>query len=557
MMMLRLVQAIGLLLATVLAHALYRMYRVRMMFRSLPKEYGIELLPGHSLLWGHLATLGEIMKEYPSDIAGQFAPYALLRAFPHLASVGAVYIDLWPVTYPMLAVFDPTMMAQFCQDPSRPKHPLVKDEFRPFSRNRDLVTTEGQAWRTWRAAFNPGFSAQNIMALIPALLEESLVFKAHLDHVATTGETFRLEDQLMKATCDIIGRAVLGIRLHIQTKPSALYHALKSSIALLVGDNSPRNINRILNPARRLLIWNYNRIMRRELMPLLEAQLREYDESEAQKGGPTAPKTVTSLGIRAYKRERAKLGKSDEAKADRDFLENTMEQLKIFLFAGHDTTASALGFAYYHLHKHPSCLAKMRQEHDAVFGTDPSLAADRLAAQPTLLNQLPYTTAVLKEVLRLAPPVGSVRAGGPDFFLTHPATGTRYPTDGFMLFSCSFAAHRHPAIWTDPDSFVPERWIPSDDPAQRETDARLRKNAWRPFELGARACIGQELAMTELRLILVLTVRELDVVPAYADDAPTVFGEPAYQADLPGEVTAHLKGGLPARVVRRILPVTA
>lgn len=149
------------------------------------------------------------MEEYPSDIAGQFAPYALLRAFPHLASVGAVYIDLWPVTYPMLAVFDPTMMAQFCQDPSRPKHILVKEEFRPFSRNRDLVTTDGPVWRTWRAAFNPGFSAQNIMALVPALLQESLVFKEHLDHVATTGEIIRMDDQLMKATCDIIGRAVL------------------------------------------------------------------------------------------------------------------------------------------------------------------------------------------------------------------------------------------------------------------------------------------------------------------------------------------------------------
>lgn len=297
--------------------------------------------------------------------------------------------------------------------------------------------------------------------------------------------------------------------------------------------------------------------MRRELMPLLESQFQTYDESEPARGGPPVPKTVTSLGIRAYKKERAKQGKGgeDDAKAHRDFLETTIEQLKIFLFAGHDTTASAAGFAYYFLHKHPSCLAKMRQEHDTVFGAgDPSLAADRLAAQPTLLNQLPYTTAVLKEVLRLAPPVGSVRAGGPGFYLTQPATGTRYPTDGFMLFSCSFAAHRNPTIWSDPDSFVPERWLPSSavsDPEPREKEARVRKNAWRPFELGPRSCIGQELALTELRLILVLTIRDLEIVPAYPEDAPTVFGEPAYQADLPGEVTAHLKDGFPARIMKR------
>ncbi|ROT39031.1 cytochrome P450 [Sodiomyces alkalinus F11] len=495
------------------------------------------------------------MANYPPDVTGQFTPFALFRAYPHLASAGAFYMDVWPLNAPLLVVFDPAMMAQFSQDTPRPKHDLVKREFRPFSQNLDLVTSEGQTWRTWRAAFNPGFSAQNIMAHIPVFMEEVLVFKAYLGRVAATGETIRMESQLMKATCDIICRAVLGVRMHIQTKPSPLYDSLKSCIALLIGDSSPRMWPRIFNPLRPFLIWNHNRIMRRELLPLLEAQLKEHDESEVHGGTSTSSsttglKTIANLSIRAYRNERVNLDKGNKEKAAREFLEVAVEHLKMFLFAGHDTTASVLSYAYYFLHRNPSHLAKVRAEHDAVFGPDPSRAAAQLAAKPTLLNQLPYTTAVLKEVLRLSPPVGSVREGGPDFFLTHPESGTRFPTDGVILFACSFLSHRHPGIWAEPDKFVPERWL-TPDPEQREKEARLRKNAWRPFELGPRACIGQELALTELRLLLVLTVREFDVVPDFPEDAPTVFGEVGYQADLPGELTAHMKGGFPAKIVRR------
>ncbi|KAG7139063.1 Cytochrome monooxygenase aflN like protein [Verticillium longisporum] len=116
----------------------------------------------------------------------------------------------------------------------------------------------------------------------------------------------------------------------------------------------------------------------------------------------------------------------------------------MFLFAGHDTTSSALCFAYNRLHNNPDSLARLRAEHDAVFGPDPSTAASQIAATPTLLNQLPYTTAVIKETLRLDAFVSSVRQGHPDFFLTHPETRKVYPTDGFMLISSGYLLHRSP-----------------------------------------------------------------------------------------------------------------
>lgn len=74
------------------------------------------------------------------------------------------------------------------------------------------------------------------------------------------------------------------------------------------------------------------------------------------------------------------------------------------------------------------------------------------------------------------------------------------------------------------------------------------KNAFRPWEMGPRNCIGQELASLELRLILALTVREFEVETAYPESAPTCQGEKVYQAKLKGMLTGHASMGLPVRV---------
>jgi len=86
---------------------------------------------------------------------------------------------------------------------------MMIDEFRPMTQNNDLVTQEGQAWKTWRSIFNPGFSARNVLSFVPDMLEEVLVFKDWLYTVAASGEVTKLEDQATKVTIDVIGRVVL------------------------------------------------------------------------------------------------------------------------------------------------------------------------------------------------------------------------------------------------------------------------------------------------------------------------------------------------------------
>ncbi|KAJ5587788.1 uncharacterized protein N7459_003553 [Penicillium hispanicum] len=310
-------------------------------------------------------------------------------------------------------------------------------------------------------------------------------------------------------------------------------------IKLLWTTNAPEALVMALNPLRPLRMWLNNRTIKDLLTPHIEQEVRKQLD-----GASAAHKTIISLASRAYLAEQSPQDKLTQI--DEHFIDIAVSQIKIFLLAGHDTTASAISYAYYLLHKNPQALAKMRAEHDAVFGSDPSTARSQVAADPALLNQIPYTTAVIKETLRLFPPVGTIRQGQPDCFLTHPETGKRYPTEHFMLFSVSFVVQRDPRFWPRADEFVPERWL-----AKEGEPLHVQKNTWRPFELGPRNCIGQELAQIELRAILAMTVRELDVESAYPADSPSVLGDQAFQVMEVGQVTGHPYLGMPVRVRMR------
>ena len=216
---------------------------------------------------------------------------------------------------------------------------------------------------------------------------------------------------------------------------------------------------------------------------------------------------IIGLSAKSYIKERT-LGRTDEA-MDKAFREFTKTQIRTFLFAGHDTTSSSMCYAYYLISKNPSTLAKLRAEHDAIFGEDYTQAGSLLSEKPYLINMVPYTTAVIKEALRMFPPSSSIREGSPDYSIVG-ADGTKYPTDGTLVWVMHQALHRNPNYWVRPDEFLPERWLVGPkDPLYPV------KDAWRPFEFGPQNCLGQELAMLEVKAVLILTCREFNIAAAY------------------------------------------
>jgi cytochrome P450 len=254
-------------------------------------------------------------------------------------------------------------------------------------------------------------------------------------------------------------------------------------------------------------------------------------------------KSVIDLALKAYLAENPSAESIPSA-----FKEAAISQIKLFIFAGHDTTSSAAIFTFDLLSKHPDVLSRIRAEHTAVFGPDPSRTASLLTTSPHLLNQLPYTLAAIKEALRLYPTGAALRLGRPNFTLTSPS-GQRFPTEDCVVLGDHYGVQHNPSIWPQASAFLPERWL------VLEGDLLYpAKNAWRPFERGPRQCIGIELALTEIKIVLALTLRRFEVEDAYEEFDGKMGYKGKREVDGPrtymvrGNGPGHPADGYPCRV---------
>jgi cytochrome P450 len=162
------------------------------------------------------------------------------------------------------------------------------------------------------------------------------------------------------------------------------------------------------------------------------------------------------------------------------------------------------------LHKHPEVMARLRKEHDEVFGN--TSVAEQLKKTPSLINKCPYTLAIIKGVIRLFPPAGAVRGERHGVSISD-RNNKSYPVGQLETMSIHQHVHRHPRYWARPDNFLPERWLV--EPGHELYPPQ--NGAYRPFELGLRNCIRQALVMNEIRILLIITARTFDIVPAYKE----------------------------------------
>lgn len=264
----------------------------------------------------------------------------------------------------------------------------------------------------------------------------------------------------------------------------------------------------------------HTRLKRYFLRQPVDNYMRKYVRQKAQeiKTSEKKDRSVLALSLQ------------DEEELSAELVDSTIDQLKSFMFAGHDTTSILLQWAIYEVFRHPRILKTLRAELDRVIGTDPDpqVIYDAFNTRgDEIMREMSYTSAVIKETLRMHPPAGTARYAPPGTNLhIKLADGSSVCVDGTILFNCQDQIQMDPDVYGPTvKDFMPERWLGNvNTSAEDETaggddekaaisqasDTAIPATAWRPFERGPRNCIGQELANIEGRFILACAVRRYD-----------------------------------------------
>ncbi|CAG8959468.1 hypothetical protein HYFRA_00001366 [Hymenoscyphus fraxineus] len=481
-------------------YVFFKGWRARSAFVKLRKQ-GMPM-PPHSLIFGHLLAIKKVLDSLPTGIHMVVTFGSISRKFP---KSGFCYLDLWPFGVPFMIVTSPTMAIQATQQSDlmllRPEE--LKPWFAPLTGGESLFDMSVEAWKPWRAMFNLGFSAANLLTHVPGLVEETLVYREILAEHAKKGDVFQLDKITLRFTMDLIGRSVLNTRLNSQKGWNPLADALLSQISWH-GSNEEVNPWQRWHPLRPFVEWYNSRQMNRFIGDELQKRWKLYQEKNDEEFSTS----IMDLAIRSFI-ESQPSGSPKPEKLDKDFVKVATSQIRLFLFAGHDTTSSSIVYCFHMLARNPTALKLIREEHELVFGSDSSQIPSKISSKPHILNNLPYTTAIIKETMRLYPGASGIRAGAPGVDLVDD-DGNRYPTEGTNIWIIHHGLHRNPKYWKRADEFIPERWL-----VGPEHELYPVKGAWRPFEHGPRNCIGQGLVMLEIKTVLAVVLATLDISPAY------------------------------------------
>lgn len=164
-------------------------------------------MPPYNPVLGHLPVVVKVMSKIPKDSFQQYLPGLLRQTYPELGP--NFYMDTWPIGPPVLFISDPDTLHQITQEHSLPKHPDLRELLRPISDGLDILTMEGQTWKTWRNNFNPGFTLAHLMTLTPVIVKETLILCDVLRSFDRGREVFQMKRLTDRWTMDIIGKVVL------------------------------------------------------------------------------------------------------------------------------------------------------------------------------------------------------------------------------------------------------------------------------------------------------------------------------------------------------------
>ncbi|WP_425070976.1 cytochrome P450 [Sagittula sp. S175] len=352
-----------------------------------------------------------------------------------------------------------------------PKSDRIGAGLRPLL-GESVFLTNGDTWKRQRRIIDPAFEGGRLKETFPAMWAAAAAARDRL--AARAGQVVEIEEEASHFAADVIFRTLFSIPIE-DAVASRVFHEFRAY----------QRTQPILNlaafiPGPRWMPRFFRRDTKAAAKRIrgLITQLTERRAAEIAAG--TAPDDLATKIMT----------KVDPETGETFTPAEMVDQVAIFFLAGHETSASALGWALYLLALFPEWQDRLAEEAQAGLkeGTFSEVAKLRVSRD------------VFRETLRLYPPVPMMvrETTCPERFRD------RDVPKGAQVVLSPWHLHRHERIWERPDDFDPGRW-------QTEAGKTCGRDAWIPFSAGPRVCTGAGFAMVEGPLMLALLLRDLKV----------------------------------------------
>jgi len=348
-----------------------------------------------------------------------------------------------------------------------------------------IMTSNGDLWQRQRRMLQPVFHRRIIAQFGSTLHEVTTEYARRWQQQAARGEPVNITEAASALTLEINLRTIFGtdlplIQQRFGANPFDIVHT---------------DANRDLAFAYRL------RSLGKILRELIARRRANPQEQHFDFFGMAMAATDKETG---------------QTMSDRQLI----DELLTLVVAGHETTASTLTWTWYQLGQHPQVQERLAMSAGAL----PDRVLDLEELEGWVTGQ-----QVMKETLRLCPPgwIISRRALKPDVLGGFPISA------GTDVLISPYFVHRHPAHWSEPERFDPERF-------NEAADAERDRFAYIPFGVGPRHCIGEALAKYELLTHLAVMARRFRMSP--------LSGEPPH---IEARINYRLRSDLLMRVEPR------
>lgn len=369
---------------------------------------------------------------------------------------------------------------------------MMVDEVREFPKSaflhellspllgESIFTTNGEVWKKQRELLRPSFEMTRINKVFN-LMSEAVAdmmdrFSKYPNHAI-----IEVDEAMTFITADVIFRTIMSSKLDEEKGKKILnafvtFQEQSVHTAMRRMFRFPKWLSYVLGDRKRAKAGD---VIRQVLSDIIKPRYDMADNAEFED-------ILGSLLLVV------------DADTNKRFsFEEILDQVAMLFLAGHETTASSLTWTLYLLSLYPKEQEKAYEEITQVLQGG--------AIEISHLRQFKYLTNIFKESLRLYPPVG--------FFAREVKKDTQVrdkliKKDSGVVIA-PWLIHRHEEFWTNPHGFNPSRF-----------EGEYKKDAYLPFGVGERICIGQGFAMQEAILILanILKTYKLELEEGFVPD---------------------------------------